>query len=248
MLKTFSVLATLVIIFLFSACKKSNDSASGNVSMPKTFTEELRSPGINTSASYNLSYDGSNRLISMSGIPEPSGVKYVYNYATANTYTMDLLYSGEVSIHEEFWLNSSSLVDSTWQYNNTGDTTTEKYIYGSLGQLNQIVTFSRHSTGTLSGYVTDYSYDNAGNLTQEISNQGSGISYTYYTDLSNNFTIGKSYFQQPKYYVKTSTNSSVYGSITATHFYSFDNNNRLIKDSTSYTGGNGSIEIKSYTY
>ena len=49
---------------------------------------------------------------------------------------MQNIYNGIVlSIHTINYLNDSQLVDSVFQYNNTHDSTTNKYIYNAAGQL-----------------------------------------------------------------------------------------------------------------
>ena len=56
------------------------------------------------------------------------GVKQVYKYNVDGSFSLDLYDDGtNLSIHENFFLNSSKLVDSTFQYDDTQDTTTEKY-------------------------------------------------------------------------------------------------------------------------
>ena len=247
MLKNPSLLATLIVLSLFSACKKDNDSPATTVSLPKTYTEDVRSSAYNAKATFNLVYDGNNRLISMTAIPEPAIVKFIYNYTSANTLSLDLYNSNALSIHENFWLNSASRLDSTFQYNDEGDSTTEKYIYNSSGQLVKEKNSTYNSLGTNEDYTIDYTYDNGGNLTQEHNSRGSSVTYTYYTDLPYTLNIGLNFQPQPKYFIKTATSSASGSPQTATHFYSFDSSNRLIKDSASVTGVDA-IAIKTYTY
>ena len=248
MLNNPSLLATFVVFSLFLACKKNNDTPAGSASLPKTYTEDLRLTGYDNKTTYNLSYDGNNRLISMISIPEPAILKTIYNYTSGNTFTMDLYNSNTLSIHELFWLNSSSLLDSTFQYNDTGDSSTEKYLYNSAKQLVQIKNYNYNSSGSVLSNTTDYTYDDAGNVTLEANNPGSTASYTYYTDLPYTLSIGLNFLPLPKYFIKTTSSSSSGPSITATHYYSFDGSNRLLKDSAVTTGGVDAVVIKSYTY
>lgn len=241
------LLPALLVISLFTACKKSNDTPSGSGSLPKTYTEDIQASGFNSVTTYNLTFDANNRITSMAAIPEPSIVKFIYTYTAATSLTMDLYNSNSLSIHEILWLNASSKLDSTFQYNDTNDSSTEKYLYNAEKQLVQIKNYNYSYTGAVLDHTTDYSYDNMGNVTTESNSGGTSTSYTYYTDMPNTLNLGQLFFPQTKYFIKTATSSSGGVPVTATHFYSFDSSNRLIKDSAS-TIGVDAIVIKSYTY
>jgi len=234
--------------FLFIACKKNNDTLSnGSSSLPKTYTEDIRSTGFNSLTTYNLTYDGNNRITSMTAIPEPAVVKFVYTYSSNNSLTMDLYNSNVLSIHEILWLNGSGKLDSTFQYNDTHDSSTEKYIYNSNKQILQIKNYNYSSSGSELDHTTDYTYDNLGNAVTESTSNGNSTNYTYYSDLPNTMTMGQTFNPQSKYFIKTASSSSSGTPITATHFYSFDSSNRLVKDSA-VTTGVSAVLIKSYTY
>src|SRR4030095_4653425 len=127
----------LIGVLFFASCNKDNKAPDS--SLPKTYTEDVRSSGYNSVTVYNLTYDGDNRLVSMASTPEPSIGKFIYQYANDNSFTMDLYNSNVLDIHEKFWVNSLSLVDSTFQYNNTNDSSTAKYIYNYGNQLIQSI-------------------------------------------------------------------------------------------------------------
>jgi hypothetical protein len=246
-MKKTPLFAVLLVISLFTTCKKSNDSPSSNGSLPKTYTEDIRSSVFNSVTTYNLTFDGNNRIISMAAIPEPSIVKFIYKYTGSTSLTMDLYNSNALSIHEILWLNASSRMDSTFQYNDTDDSTTEKYIYNADKQLVQIKDYNYSSAGAEFDHTTDYTYDNMGNVITESNSNGTSTSYTYYTDLPFTLNMGQPFFPLPKYFIKTATSSSGGSPLTATHFYTFDSSNRLVKDSASSPAA-GVIAIKSYTY
>jgi hypothetical protein len=241
----FSFPILLGILFVIS-CKKDNNTPPDSSSLPKTYTEDIRSSGFNSLTVYNLSYDGNNRLVSIVAIPEPSIGKIIYQYANDNSFTMDLYNSNVLDIHEKFWLNSISFVDSTFQFNSTNDTSTEKYIYNSAKQLIQRKDYTYYSAGPVLDNVTDYTYDNNGNVTEESDNLGKTVTYEYYPDLTNNLSTGQVYLPVPKNFIKTASTNSGGTLVTATHFYTFDSNNRLTKDSASTNVD--VIVIKSYTY
>jgi YD repeat-containing protein len=239
---------TLFAFFLFTSCKKNNDTPStGSALLPKTYTEDIRSTGFNSLTTYNLTYDENNRITSMTAIPEPAIVKFVYKYSSNSSLTMDLYNSNVLSIHEILWLNTSGTLDSTFQFNDTNDSSTEKYIYDSNKQILQIKNYNYSSSGSELNHTTDYTYDNSGNAITESTSNGNSTSFTYYTDLPNTMTMGQTFYPQTKYLIKTASSSSSGTPVTATHFYSFDSSNRLIKDSA-VTTGVSAILIKSYTY
>jgi YD repeat-containing protein len=245
-MKKLTLLASTILVFGFFSCKKSNDTTSSSSSLPKTYTEEVRSSVLNELVVYNLTYDNKNRLISMAATPEPSIIKFVYQYPSDNTVFMDLYESGQLNIHEVIWLNSFSFFDSTFHYDDTQDTTTEKYFYDG----NHLLTLTNeyeyaNSVSSLSGQ-TQYTYDNNGNVLTQTDNTGT-TSFTYYTDLPYNLTMGQPYINTPKYFIKTTSSNPSGTPLTTTHYYKFDSNNRLIQDS-SYVTGIDAIAIKSYTY
>jgi hypothetical protein len=245
MKKLYFLSGFVAAISLFS-CKKGNDANPSGASLPKTYTEDLRSVAITSLTTYNLSYDGKSRLISMISIPEPSILKFVYQYPTDNTVTMDMYDYGDLSIHENFWLNSFSLLDSTFQYDDSEDTTTEKYYYDGNHLLTEVNTYDYiGSVPTLSNQ-TQYTYDNNGDPLTQADYSGT-TSFTYYSNLPYTLSIGQPYIKTPKYFIKTTTASSNGTPATATHFYIFDSSNRLIQDSANISGINA-ILVKTYTY
>jgi len=113
---------------LFFSCKKNADNTSPAASsLPKTYTEAITSSVLgNSTTTYNLTYDANNRIISVTSASS-AGSRFTYQYNSNNTYTMDLYNSNVLSVHELFFINNLSFVDSTFQYDNTHDSTTEKY-------------------------------------------------------------------------------------------------------------------------
>jgi len=246
MKNTKPLLAALACILTFSACKK-NDSVSPNAAnLPKTYTEDITSSGIgNSKTTYNLSYDGNGRLTSLVSASAP-GNKFVYKYNTNSTYTMDLFISNFLSIHENFFINSNSLVDSTFQYDDTQDTTTEKYFYNGSGQLVQLNEYDyTKADGSVLNNVHTYEYDANGNQTKDTDYNGVQT-FTYYTDLENTLSVGQTYFPKGKYLIKTLTVDNGGSPITVNYTYTFDSQKRLVTDNE--VSSDGDIVIKTYTY
>ena len=118
----------------------------------------------------------------------------------------DIYTSNALSIHEVFSLNSNSFVDSTFQYNDTNDSTTEEYIYNSS---NQLITLKEYDYSLLTGSVlsntTNYKYDSKGN--QISATDDYSVTLYDYTSTANTLVIGAPYFPVNKNLVKTTTYS-----------------------------------------
>jgi hypothetical protein len=245
-MKNIYLLSGLVAATILFSCKKGNDAKPSGTSLPKTYTEDLHSVAISNLTTYNLSYDGKNRLIGMVSIPEPSILKFVYQYPTDNTVTMDMYNYGDLSIHENFWLNSFSLLDSTFQYDDSDDTTTEKYFYDGNHLLTEVNNYDYiGSVPTLTNQI-QYTYDNNGDALTQADYTGT-TSFTYYSNLPYTLSVGQPYIQAPKYFIKTTSATANGIPSTATHFYLFDGSNRLTKDSA-YISGINAVLVKTYTY
>jgi hypothetical protein len=241
-------LVLAALLFLASCTKNNNSSNSNSSSRPKTYTEDVRSTIIgNSLITYDLTYDANGRLTALTATPAPPSINFVYTYTSANTVTMDLYQGGILDIHEILWLNSSSYLDTTFQYDNTDDTTTEKYIYNGNNQLIQENIYDYSSSGVNLYSKTNYTYDNLGNIITSVDNLGNTISYSYYTNLPNNLNLGQTFLPQPINFIKTEILNASGTIETVNHYYTFDSNNRLIEDST-YTAEVDLIAIKSYTY
>lgn len=243
-----TLLAAALVLFLFS-CSKDNSAPNANSAfLPKTYTEDIRSSVVgNSTTTYTLTYDGHSRVVTLTATPAPPSLNFVYTYPSNTTATLDMYDHGTLSIHENFWVNSASFLDTTFQYDNEGDTTTERYVYNGNNQLMQIIEYSYTSSGTTVTNVTDYTYDSQGNIISTLDMLGKAITYTYYTDLPNNFIMGPTFLPQPAYFLKKVALNDGGTMATTTHYYTFDSQKRLTTDSTSieefdFTG------VKTYTY
>jgi len=228
-MKIYLIFAGLACALLFTACKKdnkpNNNNNNNNLSpdQPKTYIEEIQaSSGGTLTTTYNMTYDDQKRLVSMISV---SGVNYkqIFNYS-ANSYTVDSYLDDQPDINEIFWIGANALVDSTLQYNNTNDTSTEKYFYNNAGQRIQLKEYNFHNGVSTLTMITNYTYDNVGNLTSEAS---SNLTITYeYTDVTYTLNVGQKYFDAPKFFISKMTGNGVSG----THTYTFDDKKRLTKD------------------
>ncbi len=240
-------LYTVFVVLLFASCQK---NISDTISTPasakvKTYTEDIRSASIgNSVTTYNLSYDASGRLISLVSAASP-GDKFIYQYNSNNTFTMDLYNSNVLSIHELFFLNNIPYVDSTFQYDDTGDSSTEKLIYNSSKQLIQQKEYAYSKlTGSDLIDTHTYVYDANGNVIKDT-DDFAVITYEY-GNVVNSVTLGMMYYPQNKNMPVKESYTSGGVTVTVNFTYTFDSGKRLSTEKA--VASNGDIVIKTYTY
>ncbi len=240
------ILPGLVLIVLFSSCQKepTDDNPASPSAKVKTYTEDVTAGGQHTVTVFNLAYDANDRVISLVSASSP-GDKFVYQYATAS-YTLDIFNSNMLSIHEVFFLNGNSLVDSTFQYNDTNDSSTEKYIYNSSKQLITVKEYEYSQlTGSILYNTSNYEYDGNGNVIR-VTDDISTITYEYYTSLLNPLSFLSPYLPVNKNLVKTTSADYGGSTIVLSHTYTFDSSNRLSTETI--MADSGEVAIKTYTY
>ena len=242
------------IALVLTSCQKeiTGDTTSTTTPTPtvssrvKTYTEDVNLSGAHTIVTFNLAYDASGRITSMTSASNP-GDKFLFQYNGNTSYTMDLYNSNILSIHEVFFINSLKLIDSTFQYNDTKDTMTEKYIYNPAKQLTQLRQYDyTTATGAVLWEATNYQYDANGNMVKET-NSYSVTNYDYYTNLVNNLSLGFVYETTTKNLVKTTTYISGGSTDVFDHTYTFDSQNRISTEKIMESGGTDSI-TRTYTY
>ncbi len=231
----------------FNSCQKeinNTDPVVPTGNRIKTYTEDVTSGGAHNVVTFNLAYDANDRIISLTSAASP-GDRFVYQYSNGGL-TMDIYNSNQLNIHEVFFLNSNSLVDSTFQYNDTNDSLTEKYLYNSSKQLATLKSYNYSQvTGSVLDNVENYTYDSNGNAIKVTDNY-SVTTYDYYTNLPGNFAGIVPYFPAGKNLVKTTTVTDAGGTTTLNHTYTFDTANRITTEKI--VAGSGEIVIKTYTY
>ncbi len=249
-IKLFAAVA-IVMVALFSCQKEpSNDPLPVASLKVKTYTEEVRSTIVgNFIDTYNLSYDGSDRLTSMVNAAHP-GDKFVFAYPSSSKFTMDLFTNNAFDLHVDYFLNGHSLIDSSFQYNNTQDSSTEKYVYNPAKQLTKLYEYDYSKlTGSDLWNTTTYTYDGAGNLVKSEDTDNYVYTYEYYTDkvyLSPQvrpFTGSNQKANLLKKFTLTES-GTVTGSVTYT--YTFDSKDRISTERLDTSDGD--VVIKTYTY
>jgi hypothetical protein len=251
-MKKIALFAAVVTIAL-SACQKeaSNTSPLPAASLRvKTYTEDVRSAALgNVVVTFNLSYDGNDKLISMIDAAN-AGNKFVFAYTSSSKYTMDLFVNNIFELHVDYFLNSQLQPDSSFQYNNTNDSSTEKYVYNPAHQLTTLREYDYSAvTGSSLWNTTAYTHDGAGNLIRSEDGDGNVYTYEYYTD--------KVYLMPQAMPVLTATQKvnllkkltlTIGGTVEGTvdNTYTFDSKDRVSTIRDEYS--NGDLIIKTYTY
>ncbi|MBL7697778.1 MAG: hypothetical protein JNK79_06450 [Chitinophagaceae bacterium] len=248
------IVRPLVLITLsalsFSACQKDDipfEEQNKPVHRVKTYTETIHSSFLgDISETYNLSYDDNNRIASMISADDP-GNKFVFTYPNSTLFQLDIYTDNAVVIHEDGFLNESKMLDSTFQYNDEGDTTTEKHFYNA-DKL--VVKTNEYNYTTAGGSVlmdqTNYTYDSNKRLIEESNSLGV-TKYEYDGNVANTIDLYPVFFMQ----VKQLPSKTIYSSggdetVTAIHTYTFDSMNRITSDKSVLSTGDEII--KSYTY
>lgn len=239
-------LAILATIILFASCSKDPDSIVLNNNKVKSYTEELTFPGGgSTTTTLNINYDSNDRISSLVSSTSP-GDKFVFTYISNDQYSMDLYTSGEVDLHEEFFLNHS-LVDSTIQYSD-GDSMSEKYHYNAANQLIKLVEYELYGGVYLSN-VTNFTYDASGKMIKSTDLNGQEDTYEYYPDLVYAMPAIMPFFAAPpKMNLVKSHSTTIDGELigSSTTTYTFDSSDRI--STITETGDDGSISKKTFVY
>jgi len=244
------ILLVFSFIFCFLAsCKKNSDKGpSGASNKLKMYIEDARATPYNSIDTFSLTYDNNNRITSLFS----KTLKFTYAYTSNTGYSMDLYETGQLSIHEIGFIQGNGYVDSTFQYNNTNDSTTEKYIYNG-NVLTSKITYSYSKLNTTVDNRENYTYDNNGNLTKTVQFDGSGsitstTTYTY-TDKPFQLTTSPAYYPlQGKNLPASETQTDGSGNVdaTVTYTYTFDSQGRVTKETD--TVAPGVYVVKTYVY
>ena len=247
--KSIGVLAAVTVALLSASSCQKEQSASGASSSAtvkvKTYTEDITTASLHSVITYLLSYDVNNRIISMVSAAS-AGDKFVYTYTSGTSYAMDIYNSNAVSIHVVYFVNSFSLVDSTFQYNDTNDSSTEKYLYNTSKQLIRLINYDYSTAaGAVLTNTHDYTYDNNGNVIKDAE-PNAVTTYDFYPNLLNTSLFGPAYFYQNRNLPKTTTYTSGGSTLTYDHTYTFDSSSRLASEKIA--GANGEVAVKTYTY
>jgi len=107
-----------LLIVTASSCGK--DSAGNNASHQlKSYTEDITAVGGHTVQTYNVNYDEQGRITSIESTNR-HGSRMLYQYSAENSFTYDRYEDTLHFIHTIYFINSQSLIDSSWGHDYKG--------------------------------------------------------------------------------------------------------------------------------
>jgi hypothetical protein len=242
---TFS-LYILLLIVAASSCKK--DSAGDNASHKvKSYTEDITQIGGRHVETFTVNYDDQGRITTVQSTNRP-GHRMVYQYSAENSFTFDKIEDNKVTYHSINFVNSQSLIDSTWWYNNMNDTSASKFIYDAdkklVKQKQYLIKFEYLPYPVLYNSII-YQYDLKGTLVKE-SDSYYETSYAYDKELKNTVQLEPFYFPF-KEQLPSHTYSTRLGTTYETkHTYTFDDHKRVVSEKQERN--DGKVIIMSYMY
>jgi YD repeat-containing protein len=250
------LLLLLLICTFFTACQKEGSLDDITTTPPtsnnrlKTYTEKLEAPGMGSTQMFHVQYDNNGRISSLVAADSP-GDKFVFGYPANNRRTLEIFTDNEMSIHSDIFLNGSGLMDSIFQYNDTKDSSSTKYIYDAAKRVVSTKDYAyAKRTGSVLENTTTYSYNSDGDLVRTIDTDGEETLYEYYAgekyEMPNVWDLGAMPASKGRLVKKQTLKMG--GSLigTAEHTYTFDAQNRLVTDKA--VTNQGYISTKTYTY
>jgi len=243
----------ILLIAAISSCKK--DSAGGSAgNKVVSYTEEITAVGSGRVVeSYEVNYDAQDRITSVQSTNK-HGSCTVYQYSAENSFTCDKYADTVHLFHSVYFINSQSLIDSTWghEYKEAPykpDTTSAKFFYnGDKKLVKQKQFLNSYLVPPVLNRTVNYQYDLNGTLVKETADDYES-SYAYEKDNKNTVQLEPFYFpfndQLPsnKYIVSKGT------TMQTVHGYAFDEYKRVKTDTaTSNDGRFTIISIRNYTY
>ncbi len=214
-----------------------------NAGKLKSYTKDLKSSNGSTVFTYNLSYDGDNRISAVT-VPEDPNFKIVYKYHSKDAYTKEESRAGTITDKRDYYFKNSRL-DSVTAFNRVSDTTTGKYYYDDKNLLTHLNLYG-YASGPHHYDTEFYNYDATGKLINYTANTYS-FSFEYYPDLVYDLPVIEPVFPTP---IKTNLLrrkiTYSYDKITndVAFSYTFDNKKRIYTKTETPQSGN----ITTYTY
>ncbi len=244
---TLPVLA--LMMFLFS-CQKSfpdqyNTTTTTTPDKVKRYTEVVNNFSTISGDTFNVMYDNTDRLISL--ISPTTGNQFLYTYNGNTSYALDIKNGVHLVIHGVFYVNANLLIDSSFQYNDTNDSTTMKFVYNTSKQLVEQRAYNyTRAAGAVLFRKNSYLYDTDGNVLKETESGAAGgvnyvKSYTYTSVTATTFSLTTIY--TPVLHKKLPATTSLYypGSnitVSSTYAYVYDAAGRVTKETQTNSANN----------
>jgi hypothetical protein len=253
MKKNRSIFLVVASAALLGSCQKASDTkppATGGFKV-KSYTEDVISQTLgNSITTYNLGYDGSDRIISVTSTTA-AGDKFLFSYPAPGKYSVDIYHDNMLTIHTDAYTNSAAFIDSTFQYNDTRDSSSEKYVYNANNQLTALKEYDYSVlTGADLSNTTNYTYNGDGDKITSSDLFGNTQHFDYYPDITYstpNITGLPNPNGAKKFHLVKKISFS-FGSFsgTADYTYTFDLSDRIATEKA--VASDGSTVTKTYTY
>lgn len=238
--------ACIAVLFHLSCQKEPGFGEELITNKVKTYTEEINSPVLGyIKETFDLRYDQQDRITGLVSTTTP-GNKFIYAFPGEKECIWEIYGENVLTIKTHYSLNDLNFLDSAFQTNNEGDTTTTKYFYNPGKQLVAMWEYEYTTAGGSQLWdITEFSYDNKGRLIEE-SDSYSLTLYEYDPEVTGPAMISPP-FLPPHPYLPT---KRTYTSGGETHVfeyqYTFDTEGRLTREQME--ADDGSIVVKSYSY
>ena len=248
-----SLLALAYLVFICSCKKNDTVQNNGTPDKVKKYTEIVKNFSTISGDTFNVSYDNQNRLTGL--ISPTTGNQFIYTYTGNTSYVLEIKNGAHVVIHSVYYLNANLLVDSSFQYNDTNDSTTMKFVYNATKQLTEQRTYDYSlPAGAVLFRKNNYTYDVDGNLFKDTETGSTGSTnsiktYTYTNYTSSIFSLATIYL--PQLYRKLPLQTSLYypfsnTTVVSDFTYVFDAQNRVTNQTE--TNGAGNYAKKLFEY
>ncbi len=237
-----------LLIIAAASCGKDSDVNSNSSHTIKSYTEDITAIGGRVVESYNVNYDEQGRVSTIESTSKP-GHRMVYKYSAENSFTYDKFEDNKLTYHSINFINSQSLLDSTYWYNNMNDTSASKYLYNEdkklIKQRQYLIKFQYLPYPVLYNTVF-YQYDLKGTLVKEADQGYYETSYAYDKELKNTVQLTPSYFPSNEELPSHTYTTRLGTTLETKHTYTLDGNNRVISERQERNDGR--VTVMSYTY
>ncbi|MCS3798865.1 hypothetical protein [Niastella sp. OAS944] len=245
-----SAFSLVAVLILNTSCKKDKDAGSSGRQRLKSYTEEITAVGTgHTVETFNVSYDGQNRITSIVSATKP-GHRFEYTYINNNKFTYEQVEDNKLMLHRDYFINAEiGKVDSTFQYNIQKDTIAFKYFYDKdnkiIRQKEYLIT---HYLPPVWYNTIDYVYDIKGTLTKKTETSPAEYTYVYDAEYKNT-TITQPDYIPSQELLPTHMYSVRFGITTTTEYtYIYDKGRLSVEKAVEYDGSRQKVTVRTYTY
>jgi hypothetical protein len=247
-MKIYTAAGVVTLLFVGGiACQKKDKGPDNHSANVKSYIETVEFAGVATADTFNVSYDSQDRISGHGPASDPSNrIEYVYEN---DRYYQDIYKQGSLQLRNTFYLNSSrTFVDSSVEKFSNQATMHIKYLYNANEQLIEKRSYRYDGNSIPMSFDTvKYTY-NADGLLDKQNERLEETIYKYDQVIKSNVHLETPYMPVKKQ-LPTQSVTTHNGAVVATinYTYTFDANNRLVKEKEA-EAGDLFIITRSYTY